>query len=162
MMDLIENWSKIRTHFRTSLRGNLHVAIASVCEDGTPTVSSVGSLFLNDNQTGFYFEKYVTKLPKNATDRAQICVLGVNSSKLFWLRSLFKGRFDRYPAVRLYGTLGVKRDATEKEKARLKRMVRSTSWLKGNKYMWSDMPYVREVSFHKAEKINLGKMTTGL
>ena len=161
-MDLIENWSKIRTHFRASLRGNLHVAISSVCEDGTPTVSPVGSLFLNDNQTGFYFEKYVTKLPQNASDRAQICVLGVNSSKLFWIRSLFKGKFGKYPAVKLYGTLGVKREASEKEKARLKRLVRSTNWLKGNKYLWSEMSYVREIAFHKAEKINLGNMTSDL
>ena len=161
-MDLIENWDKIRTHFRASIRSNLHVAIASVCEDGTPTVSPVGSLFLNDNQTGFYFEKYVTKLPQNVSNREQICVLGVNSSKLFWLRTLFKGKFDRYPAVKLYGKLGLKREATEKEKSRLNRMVRSTNWLKGNKYLWSEMPFVREISFHKAEKINLGKMTNDL
>jgi hypothetical protein len=161
-MELIEDWSKIRTHFRASLSANLHVAISSVCEDGFPTVSPVGSLFLNDNQTGFYFEKYVTKLPQNSVDRSQICVLGVNSSKLFWIKSLIYGKFDRYPAVKLYGTLGLRREASEKEKERLKRLVRSTSWLKGNKYLWSEMPYVREISFHKAEKINLGKMTANL
>ncbi|PQJ80830.1 hypothetical protein [Polaribacter porphyrae] len=61
-ISLVENWQKIRTHFRKSFGANMHVSIASVNKDNQPTITSIGSLFLNDNQTGFYFEKFVTKL----------------------------------------------------------------------------------------------------
>jgi hypothetical protein len=34
--------------------------------------------------------------------------------------------------------------------------------LKGNNYLWGNMEFVREVTFTKVEKINLGKMTDNL
>ena len=37
-----------------------------------------------------------------------------------------------------------------------------TKRLKGNKYLWGDMQIVREITFIKAEAINLGKMTEKL
>lgn len=158
-MDLIANWTNIRKHFNRSFKTNFHVSIASVDKDNNPTVTPIGSLFLNKNQTGFYFEKYPTKLPQNATINKRICVLGVNSNTWFWLTSLFSGQFKSYPAIKLYGQLGDKRKATEVETKRLKGRMRTTSLLKGNKYLWGRMEFVREITFIKAEKINLGKMT---
>jgi uncharacterized protein len=37
--------------------------------------------------------------------------------------------------------------------------MHTTKWLKGNKYLWENMEFVREINFTKAEKINLGEMT---
>ncbi len=37
-----------------------------------------------------------------------------------------------------------------------------TKWLKGNNYLWGNMEFVREITFTKAEKIHLGKMTKDL
>lgn len=159
-MDIIKNWDIIRTHFRKSFSSSLHISIASVDSDGNPNVTPIGSLFLNNNQTGFYFEKYTAKLPLNSKSNRKICALGVNSNKWFWVKSLFKEKFKHSPAIQLYGELGVQRSATENEIRALKRRMRSTKSLKGHKYLWNDMKYVREIRFTKAEKIKLGKMTS--
>ena len=161
-MDITGNWADIRKHFSRSFRTGFHVSIASVDKNSNPTVTPIGSLFLNNNQTGFYFEKFPTKLPKNSTDNKNICILGVNSSTFFWLSSLFRGEFKNYPAIKLYGTLGEKRKASDIELERLSARMRSTKWLKGNNYLWGKMEYVRDIKFTKAEKINLGKMTENL
>lgn len=161
-MDIKADWNKIRRHFNKSFRSNFYISLASVDMENKPTVTPIGSLFLNDNQTGFYFEKFPSKLPLHAKANPNICALGVNSGTLFWLKSLLFGRFKDYPAIKLYGELGVKRKATEKESTRLKRRLKATKGLKGNKYLWGDMEYVREIKFTKAEKIKLGKMTREL
>ena len=119
-MDFFTNWADIRKHFNKSFRTNFHVSIASVDKDNNPTVTPIGSFFLNNNQTGFYFEKFPTKLPENSKANKQIYVLGVNSSTFFWLTSLFSGQFKSYPAIKLYGQLGDRQKATDLETKRLK------------------------------------------
>jgi len=161
-MEVIENWDKIRTHFSKSFATCLHVSIASVNTENNPTSTPVGSLFLNKDQSGFYFEKYVTKLPTNAHFNKKICVLGVNSGKLFWIKSLFTLKFSKPPAIKLYGELGDQKPATDTQVSALKKRMKATSRLKGHKYLWGDVQFVREINFTKVEKINLGKMTTHL
>lgn len=161
-MDIRLNWLEIKKHFNKSFRTNFHVSIASVDKECSPTVTPIGSLFLNNNQTGFYFEKFPTKLPENSKDNENICVLGVNSNTLFWLSSLFSGQFKSFPAIKLYGQLGNRRKATDIEIKRLNARMRTTKWLNGNGYLWGKMEFVRDVTFTKAEKINLGKMTEEL
>jgi len=161
-MDIKSNWNSIRIHFSKSFQSSLHVSIASVDTENNPTVTPIGSLFLNNGQKGFYFEKFPSKLPKHAEQNKNICVLGVNSNRWFWTKSLFKVEFKKYPAVKLYGTLGKQRKATEKEIHRLARRMRLTKRLKGHKYLWDTMETVREITFSKAEKINLGRMTKQL
>ncbi|TDT45616.1 hypothetical protein CLV90_2706 [Maribacter spongiicola] len=161
-MKITQDWKKIRTHFNKSFSSNFHISIASVDTEYNPTVTPIGSLFLNDNQTGFYFEKFPKKLPLHAKTNKNVCLLGVNSSRLFWLRALFKEKFSDYPAIKLYGELGERRLATEQETKRLNRRMRMTKGLKGNTYLWGEMEYVRDINFTKAEKINLGKMTARL
>ena len=158
-MDLITDWKTIRKHFNKSFSQNLFISIASVDAINNPTVTPIGSLFLNDNQTGFYFEKYPTKLPVNAKTNTNICALAVNNSKWFWFKSLYKAKFKTNPAIKLYGELGARRKATEQEINRLNRRMKSTNGLKGNTYLWKKMYYVRNITFTKAEAINLGKMT---
>jgi len=159
-MEIKSDWKNIRKHFSKSFKSSLHVSIASVDIENNPTVTPIGSLFLNNDQTGFYFEKFPTKLPININSNSNVCVLGVNSSKWFWVRSLFKEKFSNTPAIKLYGRLGEKRKATEDENRALMRRMRSTNRLKGHKYLWGKMDLVREITFLKAEKINLGKMTS--
>ena len=161
-MDLTNNWPKIKKHFDRSFRSNFHVSVSSVNKDKLPDVTPIGSLFLNRDQTGFYFEKYPATIAENVTFNKNVCILGVNSNRLFWLRSLFNGYFKQYPAVKLYGILGEKRKANEKEIARLNRRMKATKGLKGNTYLWKDMPYVRELVFTHAKITNLGEMTKRL
>ena len=158
-MNIRTDWDAIRKHFNKSFSQNLFIPIASVDANNSPTVTPIGSLFLNNDQSGFYFEKYPTKLPLHAKSSQDICALAVNSSKWFWFRSLFKGKFTTNPGIKLYGQLGERRQATEKEISRLDRRMNSTKGLKGNTYLWKNMDYVRDISFNKVETINLGKMT---
>lgn len=161
-MDINSNWDKIRKHFNKSFSSNFHVSIASIGAEDNPTVTPIGSLFLNYDQTGFYFEKYPSKLPTYAKINKKICVLAVNSHTWFWIKSLFKGKFNQHPAIKLYGVLGERREATDIELSRLNRRMSSTKALRGNKYLWGEMEFVREIKFTSAEKINLGKMTMHL
>ncbi len=161
-MDIRTDWTKIRNHFRRSFGTSLHYSISSVDKDNNPTTTPIGSLFLNNDQTGFYFERYPSNLPKNSKHNKNICVLAVNSSKWLWLKSLYKNKFSDYPAIKLYGTLGEKRQATENELRALKRRMRKTRQLQGHKYLWSNMDTVRDIFFTNAELINLGKMTKHL
>ena len=161
-MNIKTDWHKIRKHFNKSFASNFYVSIASVDSENNPTVTPIGSLFLNDNQTGFYFEKFPSKLPEHAKSNPKVCLLGVNSGRIFWIKALFKEKFADFPAMKLYGELGEIREATEKETKRLNRRMKATNGLKGNTYLWKKMEFVREIKFTKAEKINLGKMTAEL
>ena len=161
-IELEKNWPEIRRHFNRCFRSNFHVAIASVDKDNCPDATPIGSLFLNKDLTGFYFEKYLRKLPEHAGYNKNICVLAVNSSKLFWLNALVKGNFKSYPGIKLYGILDDRREATQIEIAWLTNRMKATRWLKGNHYLWGNMPYVREIQFTRAEKIDFGSMTQNL
>jgi len=161
-MDIKTNWRLIKTHFNKSFKTSLYVAIATVDKDNNPTITPIGTLFLNKNQTGFYFEKFPKKIPANFKINKNICILGVNSSKWFWLKALYKLKFSSYPAIRLYGKLGERRKATEIEIFKLNRRMRTTKGLKGNKYLWGKMEYVRDIYFTKAEGIHIGKMSANL
>lgn len=161
-MDLKKDWKKIRKHFNKSFGSSLHVSIGSLDSENNPTVTPIGSLFLNNDQTGFYFEKFPTKLPKYAKINKNVCVLAVNSSKWFWFKSLLKMKFKSAPAIKLYGKLGDRREASEKEIKRLRRRMKATNKLKGNAYLWGDMDMVRELNFTKVELVNIGELTQGL
>lgn len=161
-VELNNNWDKIRGHFRLCIQKNMHVAIASVNQNNQPTITPIGSLFLNKDHSGFYFEKFASKLNKNSKTNNNVCILAVNTGKWFWIKSLFRGKFSSYPAIKLYGELGEKRDASSLEYRAFQRRVRSTKKLKGHQYLWKDMSQVREIKFTKAEKINLGSMTKHL
>ena len=119
-------------------------------------------MFLNKDQTGFYFEKFPKKIPLNVETNKNICVLAIHSSKWFWIKALYKMKFNTYPAIRVYGELGAKRKATESEISRLNRRMKRTKGLKGNTYLWEEMEYVREIIFTRAEGINIGQMTNDL
>ena len=161
-MDIEKDWIGIKDHFNKTFRTNFHVSIASVDSHNDPPVTPIGSFFLNDDQSGFYFEKYPSKLPRYAGINKRVCVLAVNRGSLFWMKLLIIGRFKSYPAIKLYGELGELRKASEKEKQRLDRRMIATKGLKANKYLWGDMNQVRDITFTKAEKINLGEMTNHL
>lgn len=162
-MDIYKEWETIRKHVNDSFKTSLHVSIATVSKEGTPLVTSIGTLFLNKDQTGFYFEKFSSKLTVNVETNAKVCVLAVNSSKWFWIQSLYRKKFTKHPALKLYGELGEKRKASEVELKRLERRMRLTKRLKGHTYLWGKgMDTVREIRFSTVEKMKLGVMTAEL
>lgn len=159
-MDIKEQWKDLREHLNKSVKSSLHVSIASVNKEGNPTVTPIGSMFLNRDQKGFYFERYTSNLPLNGRHNKNICVLAVNSNLWFWIRSLMNSKFKKYPAVKLYGVLGDRRKATDIELSRLKKRTRFFKISKkGYNDLWGDMNYVRDITFTKVEKMKLGNMT---
>ena len=158
-MDIKQHWGDIRTHFNKSISSSLHVSIASVNQEGDPTVTPIGSLFLNKDQKGFYFERYTSNLPLNGKHNKNVCALAVNSNLWFWVKSLLNSKFKKQPAVKLYGVLGDRREATVIELSRLKKRMKFFKISKkGYKYLWGDMNHVREISFTRVEKMKLGNM----
>ncbi len=48
-MNIKENWALIRKHFNESFKTSLSVSIATVNKANEPTVTPIGTLFLNPN-----------------------------------------------------------------------------------------------------------------
>lgn len=158
-MDLITNWKEVKKLFKKSFRSSFHFAIATVKDSGEPHVTPIGSLILGEPGHGFYFEKFTQHLPRHIESNRHVCVLAVNSSRWFWLKSLVCGRFTSPPAVRLHGIAGKLRKATDIEVALWQKRVRAVSFTKGHAMIWRDMSMVRDIEFNRIEPVYIGKMT---
>jgi len=160
--ELKAHWPSIKAHFKRFIRKNSYVSLATVRPDGQPSVSPVGSFCLNNDCTGYYLEKFTTSVAKNADQNPRVTVLGVDAGKWFWLKSIYKGRFDTVPGIKLYGVAGERRQATAAEKEKFLRLVKPLRRFKGYKLMWEDMDVIREIRFEDFELIRLGQMTRDL
>ena len=158
-MRMDEHWTGIKNIFRQSFTSSFHYAIATVDEKGEPHITPIGSLLLGSPGRGLYFEEFPKQLPRNLQTNKQICVLAVNSSRWFWIKSLLGGKFVSPPAVRLYGTAGELREATEQEIHLWHRRVRRVSFTKGHAMMWAKMRTVRDIEFFRVEPVHMGAMT---
>ncbi len=125
-------------------------AIASVGAGGAPTVTPIGTVFVRDDGTGFYFDQYAEHLAENLDRDPRVCVMAVDNGPVFWLRSLLAGRFRKSIGVRLYGTAGPRREGTAEELGAVRRRVRLTQWTKGGRMLWSDFSRVRDLTFSEA------------
>jgi len=137
-----QQWSQIRALFGdvshvtpSPRRGVPYCALGSVDEDGCPRVTPVGTLFLEEDMRGFYFELYSRRMAKNLDRNKRICALVVNTSMSLWGRALMKGRFRRPPAVRLMGIAGKRREATAAELDALREQTGRFRFLKAYPYM---------------------------
>jgi len=146
-MQIQEHWPEIRRVVENGQRSTLHCAIGSVDPEGMPHVTPVGTVFLRDDQTGFYFDAHTSTLARNIEVNPEICLMAVNARPMFWLRSLLGGRFVSPPGVRLYGTVGALRPATEEELQRIEARMRSTRWTRGSRLIWSSFTQVRDIKF---------------
>jgi len=160
-MDIRENWKEVKSLFKESFKSSFHYAIATVSEDGEPHVTPIGALILGKPGHGFYFEKFPRHLPRNLRSNKQVCVLAVNSSRWFWIKSLVGWKFTSPPAVRLHGVAGELREATDKEIALWQKRVQRISFSKGHALMWRSMNMVRDIEFTKVEPVHIGEMTSG-
>ncbi len=161
-MELVRDWSLVKQIFKEAFSTSSHFSVASVNAQGEPHVTPIGSLILGETGKGIYFEKFTRQLPENYQHSRRVCVMAVNSSQWFWLKSLLAGRFQRPPALRLYGEVGELRPATDKELALWQKRVHSARFTKGHKLMWREMSMVRDITFDRVEAVNIGKMTQGL
>ncbi|MDF1798467.1 MAG: pyridoxamine 5'-phosphate oxidase family protein [Planctomycetota bacterium] len=157
-MDLHDDWPRIRGHFR----GLTACSIATVDADGSPRVTPIGSLFLRGDCTGFFLERFTCAMPTNLDRDPRLCVMGLRTGTWTWLCALARGSFREYPAMRLFGVAGPRREARPEELARFARKVRLATPLRGHRALWRGFSHVRDLTFERAEGVNLGTMTAGL
>lgn len=139
-----QEWQHIGKVMNDAQKAAMHCSIATVDAQLQPTISPIGTLFLRENQSGFFFDTYTESLQQNLPQNSKACIQAVNSSRLFWLKSLFKGQFSDYPGVRLYVEIGDLRLANAEELAQISRRIQSLKWTKGSQLIWSDFTHVRD------------------
>jgi len=158
-MEIDKYWETIQMAFQSSLGSSMHYAVATVNEDGSPHVTPIGTLFLRENRTGFYFDEFPVNMSKNLERNPRVCILAVNSNPTFWQKSLLAGKFETPPAVRLLGSVGKKREGTKEEIAMWQNHVKLAQGTKGYDLMWKNMRMVRDIYFDSFEPILMGEMT---
>ena len=146
-MDIKQHWPEILNVLQNGKKSNRYFSIATVDKNGNPHVTPIGHVFFRDDMTGFYFDAYSKAMPENYQANRNICLMSVNSSTGFWLKSLFKGKFSSAPAVRLMGEVSDARQATSQEITQLKNSIKITRALKGHKLLWGDLSRVRDMRF---------------
>ena len=161
-MDLAQNWPRILETLAAGKRSCKHFAIATVDPSGGPHVTPIGHAFFRDDMTGYYFDAYSKAMPLHFQSNRRICLMAVNSSSGFWLRSLLKGQFGTPPAVRLFGEVSDTRDATQTELARLRDTIRMTRSLKGHQLLWGGLNRVRDMKFSSFAPVVYPAMSEGL
>ena len=161
-MEIENDWDLVKSHFKKSFKSSFHFSVSSINPDGSPQITPIGSLILGKPGHAIYFEKFPSQLPRNLEINNAICILAVNSSKWFWLKSLLKGNFTHPPALRLHGKTGQLRKATETEILLWNKRVQSVKFTKGHKLMWQEMSMVREVLLTKISPVHIGQMTSEL
>lgn len=159
MTNLEKNWPAIRTLVQDASRSSFHCAFSTVDADGSPHITPIGSLILRDDCTGYYFEEYTRRMPVHFAHNRRVCILAVHSGFAFFLKSLIRGRFSRYPGVRLYGQAGERRPATDEEIATWQKRVRMARGTKGYELLWKNLRMVRDIRFDSFDPVTAGEMT---
>ncbi|OAL79264.1 pyridoxamine 5'-phosphate oxidase [Acinetobacter sp. SFB] len=153
-----QEWRHIRKVVNDAQKSALHCSIATVDAQLQPTTTPIGTVFLRENQTGFFFDSYAESFKENLPQNNKGCIQAVNSSRLFWLKSLVKGEFSDYPGVRLYVEIGQLRPASHQELTQIFQRIQSLKWSKGSQLIWSDFTHVRDFTVHSFKWVKYPKM----
>lgn len=147
-------------HIKNLIKNSLYCSVSVVSKDGHPHSSPIGSVYLQNAQKGYFIELFSKSCGDQAGNKA--CIMAVNTSMWFWLKSLFSGRFSTPPATRLLVSLEERRQISEQELASFHRRVKPFRRLKGYKHMWSSARFVRPFTVDKVIPVSIGKMTKHL
>lgn len=158
MIDEIQ-WRDARRAVRRAARTSLQCSVASVNADGSPHITPIGSLMLDADRRGFYFDVLNSRLAANIERDPRITILAVDSGRWLWLRSMALGRFDAVPGIRLLGRAGPARPSTPKEIARFHERVGPLRRSRGGLALWGSLDVVRDVEIDRIQNLNMGSMT---
>jgi hypothetical protein len=148
--------SDIKT-IKSLIKNAFYCSISTITSDGNPHISPIGSVYLENEHGGYFIELFTKSMADKSGAKA--CIMAVNTSPLFWIKSLIKGKFISPPAIRLLVTLGDQRKITNIEMERFQKKVKMFKWTKGHKLMWSKASYVRPFKVEKVIPVSIGKMT---
>ena len=73
-IDLI-NWNAIKKVFAKAQKSNMHANIASVSKNGMPNITPIGTVFLNEDGTGFLFDSFSEQLAENLRQNNNVCIV---------------------------------------------------------------------------------------
>jgi hypothetical protein len=160
--DLQTNWPWIVQRFKKGILSTRFYSFATVNTDGSAHVAPYASLVLNSDCTGYYSEVYPNQMSRNLARDPRVCIMAVDIGMVYWLKSLFKGRFNQWPGVRLYGTVDRSRKARPGEIERWLKRVKKYKWSRGYDLIWKEINTVRDISFDRFEPVHCGRMTSRL
>jgi predicted pyridoxine 5'-phosphate oxidase superfamily flavin-nucleotide-binding protein len=160
--DLQAAWPWIVRYFEQSLKRSIFYTFATVDADGSPHLAPYASLVLNDDCTGYYSDVFPNHMSRNLAADRRVCIMVVNSGMWYWLKGVFRGRFDHWPGIRLYGTVDESRPAKPGEVERWRVRVRLFKPFKGYNLIWRDINTVRDIRFTHYEPVRVGPMTRDL
>ena len=160
--ELASNWPRIVWIFKKSLFSTGFYTFATTDPEGRAHMAPYASLILKDDCTGYYSEVFPNRMTRNLKEDQRICIMAVSLGRWQWFKALLTGRFDEWPGVRLYGTVGKSRTAQPGELDRFLARVKRYKPFKGYDLLWKDMHTVRDIRFTHFEPLNLGAMTRHL
>lgn len=146
--------------FARARRSALHHAFATIGADGEAQVAPIGSLWLDPREPrGVYIDVFNRELAGNLDRARRVTILAVDARKRMWAAALLRGQFPVYPALRLSGSAGERRQATAAEAERFRRMFRPFRWTRGHRLLWRHVDTVREIRFDTVAPVRIGRMT---
>lgn len=157
--DIRSDWPWITKLFYKGILTTGFYSFATVNPDGSAHVTPIASLVLGDKCNGYFSDVFPNHMAKNLKSDQRICIMAVRMGFRYWLKALILGRFEGWPGIRLYGTVGQRRKARPGEVERWRKRVRRFKYLKGYKLLWQDVDVVRDVAFTHYEPVRAGVMT---
>jgi hypothetical protein len=154
-----EDWPWITKLFKKGILTTGFYSFATINPDGGAHVTPIASLVLNADGSGYFSDVFPGAMARNLKRDQRICIMAVRMGFWYWLRALISGRFEGWPGIRLYGTVGDRRQARPGEVERWRKRVRRFRSLKGYKLLWKDVEVVRDVTFTHYEPVRAGAMT---
>lgn len=154
-----DKWKEIVRYFGDYKETSM---IGSVNNAGQPNVTPIGSLLLRDDYSGYYFDLFTRELSTNLDQNNHVCVLLVNTEKLFWFRSLYANNYKKPPGIKLIGSAGSRRKASAEEIESFRNKTKPLKMLKGYHTIFGNLSYVRDIQFTDYFMINTGKMAFNL
>jgi hypothetical protein len=160
--DLKTDWPTISKLFQKSMLTTGFYSFATVNPDGSAHVTPIASLVLGDDCSGYFSDVFPANMSGNLKRDQRICIMAVRMGFWYWLGALVSGRFKAWPGIRLYGTVGERREARPGEIDRWRKRLRRFKYLKGYDLLWKNVNVVRDVSFTHYEPVRAGAMTRHL
>lgn len=160
--DLNAEWPRIVRHFEKSILSSRFYTFATVNPDGSAHATPIASLVLNNDCSGYFSDVFQGKMMRNIKVDQRVCILAVRMGLWFWLKALTRGRYDAWPGIRLYGSVGEHRTARPGEIERWRKRVNRFKRFKGYTMLWKYVDRVRDIRFTHFEPISMGAMTSHL
>ncbi len=76
-MNIKDDWQKVKSVLEQGQASSIYCSIATVNPDNTPPhiTPPVGTVFLRDDQTGYFFDHYAETLGKNIDQNPDVCIM---------------------------------------------------------------------------------------